>query len=760
MGSHSITQRHGRGEATARDAALQGSPYSAPLLPGGVPAAPRLVQWMATARCPLSCPHCLADAGPTADRRPPTAAPELGTDEALGLVDQVAKLGASEFLVTGGEPLARPDLPVVIEHMGRAALRWSLNTSAEPYGAVRAALERHPPAFVAVSVDGPPGVHDAFRGRCGALEESLRAIEFFAGLGSVVAAGTTVTRRNFGALPDTLALVARTRAAHWGLHLLVPEGRASRRPELFLRRPELRRLLRFVADKRRHYPVVMADELGWCGDWEPLLRDAPWRCGAGREQCVVLPDGEVVPCTTIDRSESAGNVRALSLAGIWRDGFPELREGRVAGACRRCEHLPSCGGGCWLLRRRGRGCQRVVWETPRTSAWSRAVSVVLAASLAASGASSDESAVPEDPAEAVTSETGAGLEAALVVWNTRGLPPSGFHDRWGGLPGDGGASVPDDGAVEIVPPPEMADDPGWRFFQDVAAGRLPRGLESCAAAIRDALETRERSLAFSALLFRSLAECTLDDRAPHRRTADERRALREALAKLDARTEAWRRAIYTERLDPYLARGREFTYYRFEMSKALIPPPNWLHLTRDVALERWGSAEQAAADDWLESHSWADQLVLTVTAESGTIDIAGSAAAGEGGATSLAATGVLVARVDAATGAEEGGDAGGGDDDGNGGASAHDVSCTVTSAAGDAWPVVLPAGVELTWADVVRLVYEQNREALDERATAIVENGWSWEDDASTPDPLLWPALRAHGNDPEVAPWIVDLWMF
>ncbi|MBI5489337.1 MAG: radical SAM protein [Deltaproteobacteria bacterium] len=754
---------------------------------------------MATPRCPLSCPHCLADAGTA-------AAPELDTDQALALVDQVARLGTAEFLVTGGEPLARADLPAVVEHLGRVGLRWSLNTSAEPTGEVRAALERHPPVFAAVSIDGPEEVHDEFRGRRGALEESLRTIEFFAGLGCVVAAGTTVGRHNFGALPKTLALVARTRAAHWGLHLLVPEGRARRRPELFLRRPELRRLLRFVADKRRHYPVVMADELGWCGDWEPLLRDAPWRCGAGRQQCVVLPDGDVVPCTTVDRSESAGNVRARPLAEIWRDGFRQLRSGDADGACRGCEHLSACGGGCWLLRRHGRGCQRAVWESPRTRAWSRAVSVVLAAGLAACPAraptavsatvgasgpvqaigqwdgnvaqrrrvaegespsesadsaalhenSSDEPAVPDDSVAAVTSETGAGLEAALVVWNTRGLPPSRYDERWS-------APLPEDGSVTITPPAGMADDPGWKFFQDVAAGRLPHGLTDCAQAVRDALETRERSLAFSALLFRSLAECTLEGRPPQRRSDRERTALRETLAVLHERTEDWRRAIYTERLDPYLARGREFTRYRFEMSKALIPPPNWLHMARDVAVERWGRAEQAAADDWLETHPWAEQLVLTVTAESGTIDLVGAAMIEAGQTAAVAATDVLVARPAVPTenrGREESNDGSDGVESADGHVGDDGVSCTVASANGAAWTAVLPAGVELTWADVVRLVYEQNREALDERATAIVEHGWSWEGDASTPDPLLLPALRAHGDDPNVVPWLVDLWMF
>ena len=60
MGSHTITRRHGRNDATPAAAVLP---------------APRLVQWMATSRCPLACPHCLADALPTTSHQPMDAAP-------------------------------------------------------------------------------------------------------------------------------------------------------------------------------------------------------------------------------------------------------------------------------------------------------------------------------------------------------------------------------------------------------------------------------------------------------------------------------------------------------------------------------------------------------------------------------------------------------------------------------------------------------------------------------------------------------------
>ncbi|MCY2929438.1 MAG: radical SAM protein, partial [Planctomycetota bacterium] len=222
MGSHSKISRH----RVAFDDEAQEDFYAA----HGHTRAPLLVQWMATLRCPLSCAHCLA-AGEGDD------VADMPLARALGLVDEVAGMGVGEFLVTGGEPLVREDLTAVIERLGRRGVSWSLNTAIMPTGAVRRALEEHPPHFVAVSLDGPAEVHDAFRGRPGSQAGSLEAIAFFSRLsGCEVAAGTTVTTRNFEHLPHTFHLAAQSGAASWGIHLLVPEGRAAGARNLFLSR--------------------------------------------------------------------------------------------------------------------------------------------------------------------------------------------------------------------------------------------------------------------------------------------------------------------------------------------------------------------------------------------------------------------------------------------------------------------------------------------------------------------------------------------
>ena len=57
---------------------------------------PRYVVWELTLRCDHACTHCGSRAGVARDV-------ELSTEEALGVVDQLAAAGAREVVLIGGE---------------------------------------------------------------------------------------------------------------------------------------------------------------------------------------------------------------------------------------------------------------------------------------------------------------------------------------------------------------------------------------------------------------------------------------------------------------------------------------------------------------------------------------------------------------------------------------------------------------------------------------------------------------------------------
>jgi MoaA/NifB/PqqE/SkfB family radical SAM enzyme len=103
--------------------------------------------WEATRACDLACRHCRHCRTSAEAARDPH---ELRTDEAAALLDSVrADFGPILFVITGGDPLKRPDLEAIIAHSARIGLRMGLTPSATPLLDRAAGLTR-----LAISIDG------------------------------------------------------------------------------------------------------------------------------------------------------------------------------------------------------------------------------------------------------------------------------------------------------------------------------------------------------------------------------------------------------------------------------------------------------------------------------------------------------------------------------------------------------------------------------------------------------------------------------
>ena len=684
MASHSKTSRHG----TPRPVGADGS-----FLPEhGWSRVPELVQWMVTLRCPLLCPHCLAAAVETA---------EMGLQEARRLVEEVAELGVGELLLTGGEPLARTDLPDIIAMLRVNGVRWSLNTAVAPDRRAQAAIEQWPPCFVAVSLDGPPEVHDAFRGRRGVFAQAVESIAYFRRFVPDVAAGTTVTAFNFPHLRRTFGAVLESGATCWGLHLLVPEGRAQRRPDLALSRRQLRELLRFAAQRRDCFPVTMADEIGYCGPWEPLVRDAPFFCGAGRVQCVVLPDGDVVPCTTLDRSTSAGNVTRTPLRDIWENGFAELRARRPEGRCARCRYAAACDGGCWLQRRHGKQCFRDAWRLPRLARTAAAVCL----GIAATGALPEGDAAAPEPAREAVSEQDAEatrmevLQRHIVQWYASYL---------------GGPRAPTIESLRKSLQKELPDDPAADYLIAFMEGERPPELQERARQIEEALTTEQRSLCLIGLAWRDVTEWCLDGPHPSDRTAEQRAALRELIGSVARSARAWHEEILRDKLDVFLRQPVAYRgYLRTKSGRPIgVSPLVKLPHKRGYMIEPGGPGAMR------EARAYGEVMKLTYRAG----EPAGFACLREG--VELPPDGRLgvfdMLIVPAGDGRP-----------------APVLTLTVAQTKRHGLAVALPPGTELTYGDVLRLAYEQNREVLD---TATRDHDPRWQ---APLHPAMLPALRA-----------------
>ena len=71
------------------------------------------ISWNLTKRCNLNCSHCYLDA----DFRGGLKTDELNTEECFRVIDQIAEVNPNAFLIlTGGEPLLRPDIYEIIRY--------------------------------------------------------------------------------------------------------------------------------------------------------------------------------------------------------------------------------------------------------------------------------------------------------------------------------------------------------------------------------------------------------------------------------------------------------------------------------------------------------------------------------------------------------------------------------------------------------------------------------------------------------------------
>lgn len=184
---------------------------------------PLMFYYEVTLACDLVCKHCRA----SSQEMPHPE--ELTTDQAKALFDQIAGFPRRPTLVlTGGDPLKRPDLIELIRHAVAAGLQPALTPSATPLATFEA-FERVRQAGIqrlGISLDGADAAtHDAFRGWTGSFDRTMRMFEDARQLELAVQVNTTITRRNVHQVDAIADLLATKGIAMWSVFFLVPVGR-------------------------------------------------------------------------------------------------------------------------------------------------------------------------------------------------------------------------------------------------------------------------------------------------------------------------------------------------------------------------------------------------------------------------------------------------------------------------------------------------------------------------------------------------------
>ena len=296
-----------------------------------------IIAWETTSACNLRCSYCRASA--TAKAAPD----ELSTEEALAFIDEVAPIKPM-LILSGGEPLLRPDIFLLAKHAVSHGLRVSLATNGTLLTAEMVEkVASCGVSRVSISLDGStPEKHDASRGQ-GSYIQSMKGIENLRGKVDFQI-NFTVTKRNAQEVRNIFDLAESLGAKAIHFFFLVPTGRGN---EEDLISPEQQdELLRLIDLERSRRSIEV--QVTCAPQFARIARPGSGRrsggCLAGTSFVFVSRRGDVYPCGYLP--VLAGNIRKHSFGDIWENSpvLRALRERRLEGKCGECSYLRTCGG--------------------------------------------------------------------------------------------------------------------------------------------------------------------------------------------------------------------------------------------------------------------------------------------------------------------------------------------------------------------------------------------------------------------------------
>ena len=161
-----------------------------------------VVIWNLVRRCNLNCKHCYALSTDT------DFPGELSTDEVFSVMDDLKEFHVPVLILSGGEPLLRPDIFEISKRAKAKGFYTALSTNGTLIDNNNIdAIDEIGYDYVGISLDGIGATHDAFRRKEGAFEASLAGARLCRERDIKVGIRFTMTMDNASQLPDLLQLI-------------------------------------------------------------------------------------------------------------------------------------------------------------------------------------------------------------------------------------------------------------------------------------------------------------------------------------------------------------------------------------------------------------------------------------------------------------------------------------------------------------------------------------------------------------------------
>ncbi len=318
------------------------------------------IAWETTRRCNLRCVHCRSSSTLEAEGHP-----DFSFEQARHILDDISSYADPVMVLSGGEPLLRPDIFDIARYGSDKGLRMCLATNGTLVSDdICKKIIDSKIKMVSLSLDGARAeTHDNFRNQVGAFDGTMKAIELFREYQIPFLVNSSFTTRNKDEVPRIFELVKTLGATAWYMFLIVPTGRGEDVMDELIPEKLYNEILEwhYQVEKEEteilmrptcapHYYRIVRQKAKEEGS--PFKRrnlnfstGGSKGCLAGQLICLIDVDGEVLPCSYFPKS--AGNIHQVPFKKIWEESelFLKLRDFKNYGDnCGRCEYVNVCGG--------------------------------------------------------------------------------------------------------------------------------------------------------------------------------------------------------------------------------------------------------------------------------------------------------------------------------------------------------------------------------------------------------------------------------
>ncbi len=281
------------------------------------------------------------------------------------MLDDIRSYANPVVVLSGGEPLLRPDMFEIAAHGTGLGLRMCLATNgALVTSAICRAIKEAGIKMVSLSLDGAnAAVHDNFRNQPGAFDGVMNAIRLFNEHKIEFLINSSFTKRNQHEAPKIYELVKGLGATAWYLFMIVPTGRGEDIMSELIPAEEYEKMLNWHYDMEKeehdllvrptcapqYYRIVLqrakAEGERFARRSLKFSTGGSKGCLAGQLICMINVDGDVLPCSYFPLA--AGNLHQQSFREIWENSqlLLDMRNfSRYADNCGACEYINVCGG--------------------------------------------------------------------------------------------------------------------------------------------------------------------------------------------------------------------------------------------------------------------------------------------------------------------------------------------------------------------------------------------------------------------------------